>query len=631
MAQKFYRISWVVVPLCLAAFLFFLAHRWNRGQTQGDFQNQAAAIQQEIQSEFVKRIARPDAAFLGNSAAALGDAVRTAVSRFDPQGMNLRVRDEHGRAVFTVGEESEDYWSDADAVVSFPLETQAQSWTLDAVPRGDFQPSEQESFFLIFVIGAVFCISLALLLKALTGRSVQIQTIIQGHNAELAQAKEQLKRESEERQEMQAQKVAMELQVQQSQKIEAIGKLAGGIAHDFNNLLGGILGYAALLQKDMAGSKNAPKVDMIIKSAERGAQLTRQLLDFARQRKGAGKMPININRAVMENREFLTHSLSKAIRIDMDLGLGLWPVVGNYDQILQVLLNLSLNAKDAMPNGGEVYFFTENLIANESYCKQRAPLKPDSYVHVAVSDEGSGIAPENLRKIFDPFFTTKEAGKGTGLGLSMSYGIIKDHHGVILVDSEVGKGTTFHIYLPATPTEPSPDQESVPPASEPVETPVPAIQPKNEEAPKPSFVSPLSLVPPVPGNEHGVLRGRKILVVDDEAVMASFSRDLLDTEGAKVRTAAGGDEALQIFREHRDEVDVVVLDILMPGMDGLQVFGALRKEAALIPVVFVSGYWEDDPKLQEILKEKKTAFLRKPFQGPVLVAKILDFFDDEKK
>jgi len=366
----------------------------------------------------------------------------------------------------------------------------------------------------------------------------------------------------------------LEEQLRQAVKMEAIGQLAGGIAHDFNNVLTGILGYANLLKlKAKPGGDIHEAAKTIEGAAERAAELTGQLLGFARK----GKyqiVPIDLHRTVHDVVALLGRTLDKTIRITLGLGAEVSTVLGDPSQLQQVFLNLAVNARDAMPEGGELMITSKVADIDEAYCRVHAGLSPGHYLRVTIADTGCGIARGTREHVFEPFFTTKPRGKGTGMGLAMAYGIVENHHGCIDFESEEGVGTSFRVYLPLA------DEAVVA---------VARTQPGMA----------------VRGTGH-------ILVVDDEEVVRRVASDMLSDLGYRVTVAPDGEEALQIYRERGDDVDLVIVDMVMPKMDGGACFRALREIDPDVRAVLSTGYGRDE-RTQSILDEGMLGSVPKPY------------------
>jgi two-component system, cell cycle sensor histidine kinase and response regulator CckA len=381
------------------------------------------------------------------------------------------------------------------------------------------------------------------------------------------------------------QQSTLEQQVRQVQKLEAVGRLAGGMAHDFNNILVVIkLSTDMLLSQVMPGSLYSKPLLQISHAADRAAALTKQMLAFGRQQIMQPRI-INLNAVVSET----THMLRRLIGEDIDLVTDLAETVENSrldpDQVTQVILNLAVNARDAMPHGGTLHLETSSVILDDAYAKDHPPVQPGRYVMMAVSDTGTGIDRSILPRIFDPFFTTKEVGKGTGLGLSIVYGIVKQSGGYIWVYSEPGHGTTFKLYFPVTTA--SLDRTAV----------------RAESTAHPS--------------------GQVVLVVDDEANIRSNLRDCLQQLGYQVLTAETGRSALKICEDREGKVDLVLTDLVMPGQNGRELANDLAERYPDVPVLFMSGYTEDNAARREILL-KGSSFLQKPFSVADLASAVHD-------
>ncbi len=383
----------------------------------------------------------------------------------------------------------------------------------------------------------------------------------------------------------------LEAELLHSQKLEAIGTLAGGIAHDFNNILTGIQGHATLMLFDTdlhhPFYTRLKGIEDLIMS---GADLTRQLLGFAR--KGKYEVArIDLNSVIRKVANMFGRA-RKEISVSEQLHRDLWAVEADPGQIEQVLMNLLVNSWQAMPAGGEIAISTSNVEIGSDH-GMPFKVKPGKYVKVSVSDTGTGMDEFTCQRIFEPFFTTKEMGRGTGLGLATVYGIVKGHEGIINVRSKIGKGTTFDIYLPGC--------GEVQDASRP------------ENVPK-----------RIPGGSE------TILLVDDEPSNLEVNSDLLESLGYRVETAASGREAVRIYEEKGEAVDLVVLDMVMPGMGGTETFKQLKKMNPGVRVLLSSGYSIDGPLTGSILQDSM-GFLQKPFQVQVLAEKIREILDGAMK
>jgi PAS domain S-box-containing protein len=368
-------------------------------------------------------------------------------------------------------------------------------------------------------------------------------------------------------------------------KLESTGLLAGGLAHDFNNLLMGIQGYASLALMDLDPSHpNYEKLQRIEENVQSGADLTRQLLGFARGGRYDVK-PTDMNDIIAKTSSMFGRT-KKEISIYQTYGKDLWPVEVDRGQMEQVFMNLYVNAWQAMPGGGEIHLETERIVLDEVMVIPYA-VKPGRYVKISVTDTGIGMDEKTKAQIFDPFFTTKKMGRGTGLGLATVYGIINGHKGMINVHSEPGHGTTFTIYLPAS------DKEVV------------------KENVVPDKI--------VEGTET-------ILLTDDEKMVREVSAKMLEFMGYRVYAAGSGQEAIAIYMEKRDEIDLVILDMIMPGMSGGETFNRLREINSEINVLLSSGY-SINGQAQEILDHGCKGFLQKPFHLEKLSRKLREMLD----
>jgi two-component system cell cycle sensor histidine kinase/response regulator CckA len=377
----------------------------------------------------------------------------------------------------------------------------------------------------------------------------------------------------------------LEAQFLQAQKMEAIGTLAGGIAHDFNNLLMGIQGYTSLILLDLEhGHPHYTRLKSIENIVRSGAELTRQLLGFARRGKYEVK-PTRLN-DVLEKTSDMFGRTKREIVIHRNLQKDLWATEVDRGQIEQVLLNMYVNAWQAMPGGGELCLETSNVVVDEKFHKHYS-VAPGKYVKMSITDTGVGMDERTRERVFEPFFTTKEMGRGTGLGLASAYGIIKNHGGFINVYSEEGRGSTFVIYLPASDKEVPPER---PPVGE-------------------------------------VLKGHEtILLVDDEGTMIDVGREMLETLGYTVVVAKNGEEAIQIYRDRGGEIDLVILDMIMPGMGGAEAFGLLKTIDPQIKVLLSSGY-SVDGRPAKMLERGVSAFLQKPYSMGDLSQKVRAVLD----
>jgi len=394
---------------------------------------------------------------------------------------------------------------------------------------------------------------------------------------------------------LQEERENLEAQLRQAQKMEAIGALAGGIAHDFRNILQAILGCSDLLALDLKeGDKGYEEVKEIQKAAQRGSELTHQLLTFSRKVRSKFR-PLDINDEIRSAAKLLGRTLPKTIQIDMRLQEDIPKIEADPAQIEQVLLNLSINAKDAMPNGGKLILSTECVVLKEDLWKRSIRIRSGRYVVLGVSDTGQGIDNESMEHIFEPFYTTKGAGKGTGLGLAMVYGIVQNHRGYILCESETGKGTCFKIYMPV----------------------LEADLYDNKVFEK-----------EIRRELRG--KGETVLMVDDDRATLSIAAKGLSRFGYKVLKTHSGEEGLEIFARMRDEIDVVILDYMMPGVDGLSLLKKIRDMNPNAKVILSSGYPFGKNKVSEILGSVH-GFLEKPFQIEDMLSSVREVIDQPIK
>jgi PAS domain S-box-containing protein len=382
--------------------------------------------------------------------------------------------------------------------------------------------------------------------------------------------------------------IRLEQQLFQAQKIEAVGRLAGGVAHDFNNLLGVITGYGAIVHRRLAGGDPLKgKVEQILKAAERAAGLTRQLLAFSRKQVLQPEI-LDLNAVVSDMDKMLRRLIGEDVEFTTLLDPQLGSVRADPGQIEQIIMNLAVNARDAMPEGGRLTIETRNADLDVDYVATHPPARPGPYVALVVTDTGSGMDAATQARIFEPFFTTKEAGKGTGLGLATVYGIVKQSEGYIWVYSEVGVGTTFKVYLPRI------DEQATP---------------ARRQEPGP------------------LLRGSEtVLLVEDEASLRELLREVLEANGYSVLAARDGTEALKLAEAHAGTIHVMVTDVIMPGMSGPKIVDLIAPTRPEMKVVFVSGY-SDESVTRHGLAGPGRAFLSKPFGPEVLLRKVRESLD----
>lgn len=404
---------------------------------------------------------------------------------------------------------------------------------------------------------------------------------------------------------------ALEAQMAQTQKMNAVGTLAGGIAHDFNNVLTAILLSAdhLLMSLRPADSSFADLIE-IKRNANRAAVLVRQLLAFSRKQTMRPTV-LSMTDVIGDLRMLVDRLIGTNVKLELEFGRDLWPVKTDLGQFEQVLINLAVNARDAMPDGGTITVRTRNVEAEEVAQLNHRGMEVGEYVLIELADAGTGIAPEVMEKIFEPFFTTKDVGKGTGLGLSMVYGIVKQSGGYIYPESEVGKGTTFRIFLPRHVEDEAEKAAAV------AEAEAAASRAAAEGAPaKPASDGPEDLT----GGSAVVL-----LVEDEEAVRRGGKR-MLEARGYEVHEAGTGVEALEILTELEGKVDIVVSDVVMPEMDGPTLLTELRKDYPDMKFIFVSGYAED-AFAKNLPADAKFGFLAKPFSLKQLATSVREMLD----
>jgi PAS domain S-box-containing protein len=383
-------------------------------------------------------------------------------------------------------------------------------------------------------------------------------------------------------------KTQLERQLQTAQRMEAVGTLAGGIAHDFNNALTGILGYGELLRARIAGDPKAlADLDEISRAAERAATLTRQLLTFAR-RQVVEPVNLDLRDVVKDLMRFFAKVAGEQIEVKTFLAADIPTIRADRGQIEQVLMNLIVNARDAMAGGGQLLVETGGVILEEEYIQEHQYVKKGRYALLVVSDTGIGMDQATRERVFEPFFTTKAPGKGTGLGLSVVYGIVKQHNGFIHVYSEPGKGSTIKIYFPAI--------EAPPDVKIPVKT------------------------EPIRGGSEA------ILLVEDEESIRTLAEHILKGIGYIVFTARNGEEAIEVFRRHREKIALAVLDVVMPKMGGKEAFEMMRKENPGLKAIFMSGYSMNAIHEAFVIRPD-TPFLGKPFVPTVLARKVREVLD----
>ena len=380
----------------------------------------------------------------------------------------------------------------------------------------------------------------------------------------------------------------MEQQLRSAQKMEAVGTLAGGIAHDFNNLLQIILGYGDLLCESI--DKTDPSYDdltMLIKAAERGADLVSSLLAFSRKTETEPR-PLNINQELKLAHKMLLRTIPKMIEIELHLSEDIKMVNADPTQIEQIVLNLAVNARDAMPNGGRLVIETQNIQHDEEYCMTHLEVKPGKYVRISVTDTGCGMNREIAERVFEPFYTTKELGKGTGLGLAMVFGIVRSHGGHVSCYSEPEVGTTFHVDLPAVEGE--------------IDTHI------------------------VKGQEYIPFGSETILVVDDEQDIRELAERYLTRAGYTTLMAENGKEALDIYCSKQSEISLVILDLIMPKMGGRECLRELLKLDPSLKILVASGFSPDGPT-KDTINDGAKGFVDKPFKAKKMLKIIREVLD----
>jgi PAS domain S-box-containing protein len=418
--------------------------------------------------------------------------------------------------------------------------------------------------------------------KALSRLQSELEERVRERTSELEAANSALQKEIAERNR------ALD-QLRQAQKVEAVGRLAGGIAHDFNNMLTAINGFADLLIQQM--KENDPmrrEAEEIRKAGERAASLTRQLLAFSRRQILQPKV-LDLNEVISQFERMLHRLIGEDIKLRTSYGRNLWRVKADPGQIEQAIMNLAVNSRDAMPAGGTLSIDTANVQLSEAIPVGSGAIPPGPYVLLSVSDTGCGLDDTAKSHLFEPFFTTKEQGKGTGLGLAMVYGFVKQSGGYILADSEVGKGTTFRIYLPRTGEE---------------------VRRATEE-----------------GLSEAPSAGREtVLVVEDQEEVRSLVVEILTMQGYNVLKASGGEEALRICRTARKPIDLLLTDMVMPGMGGRELAERMMRTSPGLKVILMSGYTEDGV-VQWGTVIQGMEFLQKPFSVDTLARKVRKVLD----
>jgi len=384
----------------------------------------------------------------------------------------------------------------------------------------------------------------------------------------------------------------LESQLLYAKKMEAVGTLAGGIAHDFNNHLQGISGYIQLLM--MRGDRDRTEQGWLLqieRSVKRAAALTKQLLIFSRKEESRLE-PIDLNEVVRQAQKTLARTIPESITAELRLAAELPSVDGDAVQLEHVLFNLGINAKDAMPDGGKIVIETRNVQLDEAFCRNHVGVAPGAYVELTFADSGHGMDRETLERIFEPFYTTKGVGSGIGLGLAIVYGIVQSHHGLILCESNLDKGTTFRVYLPVQESE--------------------GAAPAKEE------------------RKRGDYRGAEtIIIVDDEPDILDIGQNTLEQFGYTVLTVRSGEEAVETYTRQGDRIDLVILDLGMPGMGGEKCLRELLRMNPAVKVLIASGYAATQT-VHSILEAGATGFMAKPYRLEDMLKKVREVLDGER-
>ena len=382
----------------------------------------------------------------------------------------------------------------------------------------------------------------------------------------------------------------IESQFLRAQRMESIGTLASGIAHDFNNLLSPIMMSIRMLQNRLTDEDSQRLLQMLQASAERGAGLVKQVLSFARGVEGE-RITLQPRHLIREIVKILKDTLPKSISVDFSAADDLWAVAGDATQLHQVLMNFCVNARDAMPGGGRLSIVAENILIDDNYARMNIEARPGRYVRIKIADTGVGMPPDIIDKIFEPFFTTKEQGKGTGLGLSTALGIVKGHGGFINVYSEAGRGAQFTIHIPAAAFDSINQQDRV-------------------------------------GVELPAGNNELILVVDDEMAILEITKGTLEMHGYRALTASDGTEAVALYAQHKDEIKVVLTDMMMPYMDGPATIRALQKMNPRVKIIASSGLTET-ARMAEVSNGGVSRFLSKPYTAEKLLETVAEILKEE--
>ncbi len=474
---------------------------------------------------------------------------------------------------------------------SFEVRAMDRNWNIDPTPaRFQFKvllPWYAEPGFIVLLAGTIFLAGL--LVTVHLQKHARLGQLVATRTAELTAANEQLKLEINERERTARENQLLEEQYRQAQKMEAVGRLSGGVAHDFNNLLTVINGYGDLAL-DMVKADGAMReyLQEIRQAGQRAAGLTQQLLAFSRKQV-LQPVALDLNCVVRESERMLRRVIGEDVNLETRLAPDLGAVMADPGQIQQALMNLVVNARDAIPNGGSIAITTRDTVIDEAFARLHQGLTPGRYALLSVADTGVGMDEATLSHAFEPFFTTKEHGKGTGLGLSMVFGIVKQSGGYVWGESAPGKGSTFYILLPRT--------DAIPAA-----------------APAPT------------GTIAGPAGSGTVLVVEDQREVRRLACASLKRSGYTVIEAANGSEAMTLAGNHPGKIDLLVTDVVMPGMGGREVAEKLRARLPDLKVLFISGY-TDDAVIHRLATGSSTGYLQKPFSPSTLISRIRALLD----
>lgn len=539
-----------------------------------------------------KRSERPVA--FGTGAFRLKDIVGAALGSVDRSGLTIRILDEethNGKTVlYEDPAESAVRHSRGELRYRESFDVQGRSWSFECRSAPAYLAlAGSWRAWTVLAAGLLFAAVLGAFLLSMTGRAVVLERLGTERVSELSKANQALEREVAERRTVEDALVQTESELRQSQKMDAIGKLAGGIAHDFNNLLTPILGYCELVRNKLVPCDPLREdIQQITYSAEQAARLTRQLLVFSRKDVVQPKV-LDLNVVLGEMQKMLKRVIREDIQLECVLRAGLWNVEVDPGQIEQLIINLVVNARDAMPQGGKLTIETMNYELTPDLAQKREDLAPGDHVMMAVSDSGTGMAPEVRAHLFEPFFTTKEEGKGTGLGLSTVYGIVKRARGHISVYSELGQGTSFVIYFPRV------------------------IGHSETRSAGTTSVQRLN------GTEN-------VLIVEDDSVVRRLLGTILRSHGYVVSEASDGGEAFSLMQTNALSVQLIITDIVMPKMGGMELFLLLSASNIHVKFLCMSGYPEGAAIGQGLIRED-IPFIHKPFTPTGLLRKVREILD----